>query len=239
MNDFKIPRSPKVKRTPFKGSPSYNFSVLKYLKRKYTKYCVIIPKVTTSLNNLKHTDVSLRWVQTGEKDGHFSIPKNYWDYFERCEGKRFIIFPFGFNCSNYQGHANYMIYDRESRSLERFEPYGKSKRNCSNPKGLDSKIKRLFNQNLGKDFVKEYFRPLDYLSRKSFQALQESEGEMTKYDPSGGYCAAWSCWYAELRLSNPNKNRKYVVKKALDELMKGDESLTEYIRNYSAHIAKN
>jgi len=239
MNDLKIPRSPKVKRTPFKGSPEYNFIVLKYLKRKYSKSCVIIPKINVSMKDLKHTDVSLRWIQTSCKEGHFSIPKNYWDCFERCQSKRFIIFPFGFSCSNYKGHANYMIYDRSTRSLERFEPYGKTRRKCSNPKGLDSKIKKLFNENLGKDFIKHYYKPLDYLSRNSFQAIQESEDEMTKYDPPGGFCAAWSCWYAEVRLSNPDKNRKYIVKKALDDLMYKHESLTEYIRNYSAYIAKN
>jgi hypothetical protein len=38
------------------------------------------------------------------------------------------------------GHANYMIYDKKTKSLERFEPYGLSKRSCTNPKYLDKKI---------------------------------------------------------------------------------------------------
>ena len=58
-------------------------------------------------------------------------------------------------------------------------------------------------------------------------------------DPPGGYCAIWSCWYAELRLANPNKDRKYVIKHALKKLKESDMTLTEYIRNYAEYVAKN
>jgi hypothetical protein len=236
MNDLIIPISPKVKKTSFKGSPYYNYSVLNYLKKKYPEACVIIPNVKNN-KKLKHTDVSLRWIQTNSTDGHFSIPENYWNYFLKCEEKRFIIFPFGFDCSNYMGHANYMIYDKKTRSLERFEPYGVSKRTCTNPKYLDKKIEKLFNTNLGKNFIVNYYKPLDFLPEKSFQKLQEEEKKMSKKnDAPGGYCSAWSCWYAEMRLSNPDKNRRYIVIKALKFLENNNDSLTEYIRNYSSYI---
>ena len=34
MNSIRLPTSPKVKKTKFKGSPSYNLKVMKYLKNK-------------------------------------------------------------------------------------------------------------------------------------------------------------------------------------------------------------
>lgn len=237
MSVLIMPMSPRVKKTSFKGSPQYNLSVMKYLKNKYKNACVIIPNV----NSLKisHLDVSLRWVQKNEKDGHFSIPKNYWSYFSKCKNVRFIVFPFGFSCSNFMGHANYMIYDRQNKSLERFEPYGKSFKSCSNPANIDNKIKKLFNENLG-NFVEKYYKPLDFLNTRSFQRIQEDEGEMEdKKDPPGGYCAIWSCWYAELRLSNPDKNRSYVVRNALKKLKDNELSFTEYIRNYTENIVRN
>jgi hypothetical protein len=237
-NSLKLPNSPKVKRTTFKGNAIYNLSVLKYLKKKYKQYCVIIPKINKT-TNLVHRDVSLRWVQENEKEGYFSIPNNYWNYFIKCDKKRFIVFPFGFDCSNFMGHANYMVYDRETASLERFEPYGKTHRTCTNPNRLDEKIKKLFNDNLGKDFVKNYYKPLDFMPLKSFQRIQESEKQNRPDDPPGGFCSAWSCWYAELRLSNPNIDRKKIIKYAFEKLDNDGISLTEYIRNYSSLIAKS
>ena len=238
MSDLKMPMSPRVKKTSFKGSPQYNLSVMNYLKNKYKNACVILPSVKNK--KFSHIDVSLRWIQKDEKGGHFSIPDNYWNYFSKCMNKRFIVFPFGFSCSNFMGHANYMIYDRDTKSLERFEPYGKSFKSCSNPTNIDNKIKKLFNDNLKSDFVENYYKPLDFLHTRSFQRIQEDEEEMSDgSDPPGGYCAIWSCWYAELRLSNPDKNRKYVVKNALAKLKNSDLSFTEYIRNYTENVVKN
>ena len=34
MSDLKMPMSPRVKKTSFKGSPQYNLSVMNYLKNK-------------------------------------------------------------------------------------------------------------------------------------------------------------------------------------------------------------
>lgn len=239
---IKILKSPKVEKTSFKGNPKYNLCVLNYLKNKYKDCCVIIPKFNK--RSITHRDISLRWVQNdncgedGCNTGYFSIPNNYWKYFSKCKNKRFIIFPFGFDCSNFLGHANYMIYDRETKSLERFEPYGKTKRICTNPYNLDIKIKELFNKNLGKDFIKNYYKPLDFLKHKSFQNIQESEKEMIKTDPTGGFCSIWVCWYVDMRLSNPDINRKKLVSKAIKYLLNSDESLTKYIRNYSMRIVK-
>lgn len=231
---LKLPSSPTVKKTKFRGSPTFNLKVMKYLKKKFPKYCVIIPEIKTK--NFSHEDVSLRWIQTTGKNGYFSIPKDYWKLFNKCESKRFIIFPFGFSCNTNNGHANYMLYDREEKSLERFEPYGKTKRECSNPYNLDEKIKKLFKENLGKDFIKIYYKPLDFLQEKSIQRLQEDEGEYDDSDPSGGFCAAFVSFYAELRMENPNKDRNRLINLAVQKIKNTDKSLTEYIRGYSAHI---
>ena len=141
-----LPESPKVKKTNFRGSPYYNLKVMKYLKKKFSNFaCVIIPNISNIRDGyLDHTDVSLRWVQTSSKKGVFSIPEKFWKYFEQCPKIRFIIFPFGFTCLNKLGHANYIIYDRETKSMERFEPYGKAKSECANPNNLDYRIKKLF-----------------------------------------------------------------------------------------------
>jgi hypothetical protein len=232
--EIKLPVSPNIKKTNFRGSPEFNMHVMKYLQKKYPDYCVIIPIIKKK--HFEHEDVSLRWTQTEGKHGYFSIPKNYWELFKKCEHKRFILFPFGFTCLENGGHANYLIYDRINKSLERFEPYGKTKRECTNPYNIDKKIEKLFKKYLGNDFIKEYHAPLDFLGNKYIQSYQEDEGEDSNGDPEGGFCAAWVSWYIELRMSNPNKDRKRVVKIALEQLKNGNKSLTEYIRGYSASL---
>jgi hypothetical protein len=234
IDDIKLPSSPNVKKTKFKGSPKFNLKVLKYLKNKYKEYCVIIPKI--SKKHFEHEDISLRWIETNNNSGYFSVPKNYWELFKKCENKRFIIFPFGFSCLNNIGHANYMIYDRNEKALERFEPYGKTKRKCTNPLNIDDKIKKLFIENLGSDFIRKYYKPLDFLGEKSFQKYQEDEGENNKEDPQLGFCSAWVAWYTELRLTNPNKDRKRIVKLSLQKLKNSDKTMTEYIRGYSSKL---
>lgn len=238
MDDIKLPKSPKVKKTKFRGSPQYNLKVMKYLQSKHKDYCVIIPTINKHKNDLLHTDVSLRWIQTKGKEGYFSVPKDYWKHFSKCVGsnKRFILFPFGFTCVNNLGHAGICIYDRHTKSLERFEPYGKSKRDCTNPFDIDKKLKKLFQDNLGKDFIENYYAPLDFMPPKSFQSLQEDEGDFKikiKGDPEGGFCAAWISFIAELRIMNPNKDRERIVKLAIEKLKNNDRSMTDYIRGYS------
>ena len=82
-NDIKLPRSPKVKKTKFKGSPRYNLKVMKYLQNKYEEHCVIIPTINKNNEILEHTDVSLRWIQTKGKNGYLHIPKNFWKEFQK------------------------------------------------------------------------------------------------------------------------------------------------------------
>ena len=235
-DDIILPYSPKVKKTKFRGSSEYNLKVMKKLQKKFPQYCFIIPEVKKK--NFDHEDVSLRWIQIKGKYGKFNIPGNdkYWTLFNRCINKRFILIPFGFTCLKYGGHANYLIYDRNEKSLERFEPYGKSSRDCTNPYDLDDKIKKLFQDNLGVDFIKKYYKPLDFMPIKSFQSLQEDEGEMSENDNEQGYCAAIVAYFTELRLNNPNKDRKRLVKIALEKLKNGDKSLTEIFRGYSTTL---
>ena len=70
---------------------------------------------------------------------------------------------------------------------------------------------------------------------KSFQSLQEDENEMDENIDNGnsGYCAAIVGYYTELRLLNPNVDRKKLVELALDKLKNGDKSFTEIFRGYS------
>ena len=259
-----------VEKTKFQGSPYFNVIVMYFLSHKHDDICVILsePYETDESKNIhffedekdhSHDDscvllpkninhipemqreVSLRWVEQKNGKGFISVPKPehlFWKNFTKCSSKRFVVMPFGYDCLD-SGHANYLLYDKKNKTLERFESYGRidDDRTCLNPPKLDKKIRALFEKNLGKDFIKKYYSPGSYLPDKNIQTLQENEKEKLELS---GFCAVWSCFWIDLRLSNPDVDRKDLIKMTLKELKRLKEekgiSYTQFIRNYSGLI---
>lgn len=220
-----IPKADKVERTNFSGTPYYSYIGMLYLECKHSTCSVVLPSKKIPY---RHEEISLRW---NEKNQVIEVPDYFWEEFKKCARlkKRFIVFPFGFTCDK-SGHANYMIYDSKTKSIERYEPYGqtipKQLSKCVNKK-IDAMLAELFVHNLGPKLIKRYQKPLKNMG---FQTLQELE-EFNGIDP--GYCASWSIWYADLRVLNPEVSRKKLIKEALRELKNRPELLTDFIRNYS------
>ena len=271
MNNIIIPKGEKhVNSTNFQGNSYFNTIGMYYLSHKHDNICVIFNEPyekdktisTHWLDNSKHehnescvllpkslnmippdqTDVSLRWIET-KSGGYISVPKpteKFWKNFKKCSNKRFVVTPFGYNCLD-SGHANYLIYDKENKTLERFESYGAVDTTCLNNENIDKSIESLFKQNLGMDFIINYRKPLDFLPKKNFQTLQENENEMKRNDPVG-FCSVWSLWFIDLRLLNPEVPTKKLIEQAFNALkkMKKDKgiSFTEFIRNYSHWIVE-
>ncbi len=198
--------------------------------------CVLLPEKLYDIPE-DQTAVSLRWIQN-KTNSYISVPKpenKFWKKFTNCSSKRYVVLPFGYNCSDNSGHANYLLYDKLEKTLERIEPYGFVNTKCLNSIDLDLKIKQLFERNLGKEFIKKYIKPTEFLPRRAFQSIQEDEKEMTKDDPVG-FCSIWSMWYIDLRLSNPGIDRKILVKFAMKKLKSLPISFTQFIRNYAHWI---
>ena len=235
-NKILIPLSNKrTKSTTFIGCPYYNLIMMIYIECEFGKIAtVIIPDVNIN-KNYKHTDMSLRWIQNkkNRSKGRISVPKNFWKMFD--SKKRFIVMPIGFNCDDITGHSNYLIYDAKTKSMERFEPYGKPSKLCLNPPDLDQKIVELFNKKLGGDFIKKYYKPLDYCPSRCFQKIQENEDMMHEDDPEG-FCSVWCFWYVFLRLSNPDVDREKLVEDTMCILDKKRICYTSMIRDYANKI---
>ena len=218
--------------TIFRGTPSTTLISMMYLLYKYPKYCVVIPPSADYIESsiYKWDELILKWNQD------FYIPYGFWDLIKECLHKNpkpnFIIMPFGF-----PRHANYLIYDSNTKELERFDPNGFTPGEEYNPPNLEKKLKDLFNSNVQQGMIEKVYTPLSFCPRKSFQYLQSFESEQKPGDPEG-FCAAWSAWYADTRLANPNKTRKQVVEMALTKFKDDEGSMTQYIRSYSVFIQK-
>lgn len=259
-----------IEKTDFVGSAYFNVIVMYFLSHKHDDACVILSEpyeidenknihwfdgkdddehehddacvlLPKKLHHIpdRQRDVSLRWVEN-KKGGFISVPKperKFWNNFTKCKSKRFVVLPFGYDCVD-SGHANWLLYDKKTKSLERFESYGKiNDKKCLNPPKLDKLIEKLFKENLGDDFIKNYYEPLAYSPNRNFQTIQEDEDEELEIS---GFCSVWSCFWIDMRLSNPDIDREELLTMALKELRKIKKqkgiSFTQFIRNYSGLI---
>jgi glutaredoxin len=230
----------------FAGYPWEDLVSMLYIMHQHPKECVAIPiglltssgKLTSKAQKVKQFfDTSLEW---SEKKNNFVVPVGLWNSVKSCLAKesKFIVMPFGFNCINGLAHANFLVYNSETKELERFDPHGVIQNACLNPPRFAEKLGKLFNDNVKRGMVKKVYDPLDYCPVISFQYIQEGEIKEKKPDDPRGFCIAWSAWYADTRLSNPNKSREDVVKMSLKELKDRPTSFTEFIRNYAGFLEK-
>ncbi len=163
--------------------------------------------------------------------------ENFEANFKKCINNnkiRFIIIPLGIEIVE-GSHANYIIFDKQTFEIERFEPYGSnSPSNYDyNEHLLDSILAFKFNEM----YVNiKYISPMKYLPKISFQYLDTYERKTKKIGDPGGFCALWSIWYTDMRLTYPDYDRKILAEKLLKDIRMEGLSFKNLIRNYSLNI---
>lgn len=138
-------------------------------------------------------------------------------------------------------HSNMIIYDKKRNTIVRFEPYGDW--DLADSYHLDKMILELFEESLDKPKIAtlKFIRPSEYLDKTKFQST--SLGDDYNYKNLGdpeGYCLAWSYWFLELKMTNPDIDEKELVKSAFDLILKSDKtstnSILQHIRGYAKHL---
>lgn len=168
------------------------------------------------------------------------FPSNFDKLIKSCiENKQMhhIIIPIGIELHN-GSHANYIIYDIKKHEIERFEPSGSHNPHKLhyNPALLDTLLEKKFKEINNKI---KYIRPIEYLPKIGFQLLDIMEGfKFKKIGDPGGFCAAWTMWYVDMRLSNPYIPRKDLVNTIINRIKQFNYSFKNVIRNYSAKITE-
>lgn len=94
----------------------------------------------------------------------------------------------------------------------------------------------------------KFIKPVHFFPPgKGFQQLEIEICDDINYKiNSDGFCVAWSLWYIELRLQNPNIPRKILVKKTLNSFSKeftnkdskNKNDICKVIRDYSEFLMK-
>ena len=183
----------------------------------------------------------LPYVIIWKSNDQYFIHKDLKYYIKRClmaDDIRFIVLKLTIIISGSGTHANIILFDKQTGILERFEPYGII------PYSGDGDLDKFIYNKL-KDMldVKTYLSPVDIYNNIGLQTISNDNNIMVKKlgDPIG-YCLAWTFWYLELRVNNPDIHPNVLMKDAVKDIVgggNGDKNedrlrlFIDYIRNYS------
>jgi hypothetical protein len=162
--------------------------------------------------------------------------------------KRFVgIFLYiKWDCANNDAHFNAILFDTKMKTVERFEPYTKflEKKYFNVTNKFDIQFKKIIKKYL--DY--EYIKPQNFCPSLGFQQKEENNllsvstkrtiGNYELNNDPGGFCGAWSIYFLNLRISNPNIDTKIILKNIYNYLEKDKHSFRSFIRNYSNFIYK-
>jgi ankyrin repeat protein len=170
---------------------------------------------------------------------HIFFASNFNKNINKClknKNKRFIIVPLGIEI-DIGSHANYIIYDKKTNEVERFEPYGRGvpSEYDYKPNLLD---KILENRFLSIDPDVKYIAPKQFMPKISFQHFDFLERWSKKIGDPGGFCALWAMWYIKQRLTYPDTDRTYLIGELLKNIRLKNISFKTLIRNYSENVIK-
>ena len=167
------------------------------------------------------------------------FPMGFWNLLKfrsNKKKKRFFVIPLGIEDDG-KSHSNYIIYDQILQEVERFEPNG------AYPPfqfDYDSSLLDVLLENKFKQYnpTIKYFPPASFLPKIGFQLFDLKEGKFGYLSDPKGFCAVWSIWYTELRLTHPKISRDKLIYKITDQIRKSKTSYRTIIRNYSQNITK-
>ena len=234
-----ILKTPMVKRTDFKGTYLQGLIGLVYLMNKYPDACTTVNNVTG-----KTSDFAFTWTCVNRKRTIIP-PRDFIKNWKKClKNKKIktIVVPMRLENLNgcrkkNVGHANYFIYSKKRKTIERFEPNGGAvsidKRFFQSDK-IDAAFRDWFFKRPELE-ITTYLTPMQLCPKGGFQDAQAKEALKVLGDP-GGFCLAWNLWYVNLRLNNPDKDPDKLIIKAIKALNTPSKTRTAFIRNYSQFI---
>jgi ankyrin repeat protein len=244
-----INKEQKQKICSFTGSTLDILIGLIYLLKKHKNVCSIIDKKINKSSELCNFYKKLGIMSNSRCEffnyeivwayNNLFITEAFKSKFLNCvnnKDKKYIIVPLGIETEN-GNHANYLIYDIEKQELERFEPHG-----SSSPISLDYETEELdkllkYNiQNINKNI--KYISPKDFLPKVGLQTFDIKEYNRKRIGDPAGFCALWSIWYVDMRITYDNLDRKTLINAIIKEFKSNNISFKNTIRNYSKNITE-
>jgi ankyrin repeat protein len=146
---------------------------------------------------------------------------------------RFLVVPLGIELTK-GGHANMLIIDKQTRTIERFEPSGRDNPIgfYYNPKFLDDQLKEKL-MPFYPDY--RYLMPSDYMPKIGFQLFDAAEESKIVGDPDG-FCTTWCAWYAMQRATYPDLDQGKLVRRLVISVKRSGVRFRDLIRSYGKQI---
>jgi hypothetical protein len=233
------------------GTPWICIVQLLMLNAKHQDSCIFLPFEINPLSiHIKHKSVSffsLTWdasLNALYPPSMLSL-KKFINMLRECsennEGKYVVIPLLLENGSQPSGHFNVLIYDKEEKSVERYEPNGMITPAGYNTEEMDKKIVKFLSHVFLHDYRKEitYYKPEAFCPRKGVQYLEHMSRKDLEHLPfviKRGTCSLWSIVYADERLSNPDLNRKQIHDKILSNIQNQNTNMYDFILSYLKNI---
>lgn len=165
---------------------------------------------------------------------------DFFEYLKDCisSSKRLSVIPIKLLTSSGVGHANMLIYDKSTNTLERFEPHGQISLPEFNPDFLDASLPKLFEKQVIGMPV-NYISPQAFCPRQGPQVIEEIEREKLgiQFSTGKGLCSVWSFIYANLRLTYPDKTSSEIIE-YINSKVSTDQMLYKYAENIIVTIWK-
>lgn len=143
-----------------------------------------------------------------------------------------VLLVFADENDNISGHANVLIYRKEFQTIEHFEPHGKKfNRDTEMTQRIQSAIEDQI-QKLNTLLAEQQLSSVELITSNytcprmyGFQALENIHGKSRRkpHETGGGYCVAWSLFFMELALCNPEITSKQLYDRIYALLGKKDD----------------
>jgi len=231
-----------------------NIAALLYLLSKHgSNVCLgidsgMVKKKGFGVNEFCDFELCWKFELFNDGTGHYAIDfmsegteDDLWSRIKKCK-KRFVLIPLylsgAFRDTKKIAHHNYIIVDKNRRTLERFEPNGYDI-DYYNLMRLGIPYLDTFLKESCQKHKYRNLRTMDFCPAIGPQKLEKLQME-EKYLEEGGFCTFWSIWYADQRFKYPDVKPDKLIHQLIDQFKKKNvyTELRTFMRNYIAFLEK-
>ena len=218
-----------------------------FLIKKYKSKCIVFGNKTNEYRPIGLI-IKIKMKYTNEEEEEM---KEDFQYISKklveCikKGENTIIIPITYYKGN-GSHANVLIYRKNLNQLEQFEPHGESFVQDEKLQNVLLKVMKMLTNTLNFDLKKNNLPQVNYVEAsqvcpyiRGLQLLEtDSKIQKSQKEPLG-YCAAWSMFFSELCLKNPEISSSEIMNDIyyyLTTKPSAENYLKKVIRGYAGYI---
>jgi len=232
---------------PFKAIQPIEMLFNLFLIKKYKSNCIVLGKRDNSMSKIGLYLPPAKLKHTKQEKEEMNIELSHIaKQLIECikKGGNIIIIPLFYN-SGKSAHQNVLIYRKNLAQLEHFEPHGNAFLGKVRLQEAITNNLLLFTDILNLNLKSNGLQEVNFIEASQvcpyIEGLQnlESMSKLRKKKDGGGYCAAWSMFFTELCLKNPEIPSSEIMNNIYNYLTtksSAEDYLLKVIRGYVGYI---